>query len=256
MDTFPKFTLAGYRNLMAALLERGAQVSPMSKIKRPEANDIYLRHDVDLSLELALPMARVEKEMGVASTYYVLLSGPYNPLSKASISALLELTGLGHRLGLHYDLSLYPSESDEALEKLSREVELLAMISGSTVDTIVMHLPYRGHTDLFEASQRWINPSFYQKNDAELMYVSDSCRAWRDQALLHYLRRESSKSRLLLNVHPEVWLADKEQHRLTYLEGTLSQRLMDPMQRYLAETVRPVWQSHPAAVNGYGDEDE
>ncbi len=256
MYTFPKFTLTGYRSLMVALLERGAQFSPMRKIKKPEMNDVYLRHDVDISLELALPMARVEKDLGVASTYYVLLSGPYNPLSKTAISALQELTKLGHGLGLHYDLTLYPSEADAASSKLSRELSLLAEISGSAIDTIVMHEPYRGHVDFFEGAEKWINPSFHQKNDEELMYVSDSCRAWRDQSLLHYLRGESSKCRLLLNIHPELWLAESAQHRLTYLKETLLPGLLEPTQRYFLETTRAVWQSHFAAVNGYGDEDE
>lgn len=256
MDTLPKFTLAGYRGLIAALLDRGARFSPMNRIATPEIGDVYLRHDVDISLELALPMARVEQELGVASTYYVLLSGPYNPLSSTSIAAIREMTRLGHRLGLHYDLSLYPEEGDAALSKLSREAGLLADISGCAIETIVMHEPYRGQLDLFEASTRWINPSFHQKNDPELLYVSDSCRAWRDQSLLHYLRGESAKSRLLLNVHPEVWIAERPQHRLTYLERTLLPSLLEPTRRHFMEKTRAVWQTHFAAVNGYGDEDE
>lgn len=256
MDTFPKFTMAGYRDLLVALLKGGAQFSPMTKIRNSAAGDVFLRHDLDISIELSLPMARLEQELGVTSTYYVLLSGHYNPLSAASASAMRELIRLGHDLGLHYDLSLYPNEGYAALARLSREVDLLAEISGASIDTIVMHEPYRGHYDFFENHKKLINPAFYQKNNAGLMYVSDSCRAWRDKSLLYYLCGESSKDRLLLNIHPEVWLADKAQHRLTYLENTLLPKLLEPTRRYFMETTRSVWKTHIGPTNGYGDEDE
>lgn len=256
MDEFPKFTLAGYRDLLRALSCMGARFSLMNGMLRASAGDVFLRHDLDISLELSLPMARLENEIGAVSTYYVLLSGLYNPFSASSVSAMREIVQLGHRIGLHYDLSLYPDDIGAAHARLVKEIELLSDVSGATVDSIVMHEPYRGQFDLFECSDVFVNPSFFQKNDTRLMYVSDSCRAWRDDSLLRYIRGESSYDRLLLNVHPEVWLAEKPQHRLTYLEKTLLPLLVEPTKEHYLRKTKSVWETHVGPVNGYGDEDE
>ncbi|MBU1281934.1 MAG: hypothetical protein KJ989_14170 [Gammaproteobacteria bacterium] len=256
MNALPKFTLGGYRDLLLLLRDQGARFSPMSKIEKSACGDVFLRHDIDISLELALPMARLERGLGIASTYYILLSGPYNPLSASSISAMKELVSLGHDLGLHYDLTLYPHDEKSASLKLSREIDILGEASGVKIETIVMHAPFLGHSDIFEGSTEWVNPTFFQKNNPRLMYVSDSCRAWRDKSLLDYLNGKPETDRLLLNVHPESWLAERSVHRLTYLEKILLPMTLEPTRRYLMETVRPVWQSHVGPVSGYGDEDE
>lgn len=256
MDKFPKFTLAGYGELLDALISMGSQFSSMSKIGGSRSGDVFLRHDLDISLELSLPMARLEREKGVVSTYYVLLSGLYNPFSTSSVSAMREILKLGHAIGLHYDLSLYPDDIDAAHVRLAKEVSLLAEVSGAVVDSIVMHEPYRGHVDFFECSDIFLNPSYFQKNDSTLMYVSDSCRAWRDDSLLRYLRRDSSCDKLLLNVHPELWLAEHSQHRLTYLEQTLLPFLVEPTREYYLRKTKSVWETHVGPVNGYGDDDE
>jgi hypothetical protein len=63
---------------------------------------LLLRHDIDYSLDMALRLARVNAELGVAGTFFVLLRGhAYNPLSKASMQRLNEIVSLGQHLGLH-----------------------------------------------------------------------------------------------------------------------------------------------------------
>lgn len=161
---------------------------------------------------------------------------------------------MGHDLGLHYDLSLYPVDSADARQRLMCEIGFLSELAGVPVETIVMHEPFRGHEDLFSSTADWINPTFYQKNDPQLMYVSDSCRAWRDDSLIRYLQGKTEKTCLLLNTHPESWLAEVDQHRITYLENTLLPKVLEPAQKYFLERVHYLWRTHVGAVSGYGDE--
>lgn len=252
----PSFNLFGYSELIKSLVDFGCAFRSVSCIGFPRSKDVFLRHDVDFSLELALPVAEVEREFGVRSCYYVLLSGPYNPCSAASINAMRKLREMGHEIGLHYDLSLYPDKPVHARERLEKEVSFLQELSGGEVSTIVMHEPSRGHKDFFLDVPGYINPTYFQKTNPDLLYVSDSCRAWRDLSLCEYLKGQSGKTCLMLNTHPESWLADRPQHRITYLETTLLPKVLEPTQRYFLESVRNAWQTHVGPVNGYGDSDE
>ena len=256
MTGLPKFTLESYEELLCKLAATGAEFRPVSAMGRAAAKDVFLRHDIDFSLELALPMAKVEHKLGISSTYYVLLSGPYNPCAAESVSAMRELASMGHNLGLHYDLSLYPTDPDAARERLELEINFLQALAGVPIETIVMHEPFRGQDDLFSISESWVNPTFYQRNDPGLLYVSDSCRAWRDDSLIRYLQGSMEKKCLLLNTHPESWLSNGSQHRITYLEQTLLPKILESSQRYFTGRVRHLWQTHVGAVSGYGDKDE
>lgn len=252
----PSFTLSSYIDLLRAIKGAGYRFFPSANIVGMQPNTVFLRHDVDFSLGLALPMAEVENRLGVGACYYVLLSGPYNPCSAASINAMKKLREMGHEIGLHYDLSLYPDDPVLARKRLDSEVAFLQELSGGDVKTIVMHEPSRGHEDFFLDAHGYINPTYFQKTNLDLLYISDSCRAWRDMSLCEYLSGQSAKSCLMLNTHPESWLADRPQHRITYLEKTLLPKVLEPTQRYFLESVRDAWQTHVGPVNGYGDSDE
>jgi len=167
-----------------------------------------------------------------------------------------KLREMGHEIGLHYDLSLYPDDPVLARKRLDSEVAFLQEISGGDVKTIVMHEPSRGHEDFFLDAPGYINPTYFQKTNPDLLYISDSCRAWRDMSLCEYLSGQSAMTCLMLNTHPESWLADRPQHRITYLEKTLLPKVLEPTQRYFLESVRNAWKTHVGPVNGYGDSDE
>lgn len=252
----PSFVLYSYSNLLLELARLNYSFCSAADVATCQPKTVFLRHDVDFSLELVLPMAEVEHRCGVTACYYVLLSGPYNPCSSASFNAMKQLRAMGHEIGLHYDLSLYPEEPELARRRLDAEVAFLQEISGGEVNSIVMHEPSRGHEDFFLNVPGYINPTHFQKTNPNLLYVSDSCRAWRDLSLLEFLDGRSAKSCLMLNTHPESWLAERSQHRLTYLENTLLPKVLEPTRRYFLESVRNAWQTHIGPVQGYGDSDE
>jgi hypothetical protein len=87
---------------MRQALSSGYRIAPFSLPVSNAERRIYLRHDVDYSLEMALRLAEVNAELGIRGTFCVLLrSQIYNLLSDRSLSALEKMAGLGQHLGLH-----------------------------------------------------------------------------------------------------------------------------------------------------------
>ncbi len=108
-----------YRDFIIALRDVGAPSVTHAQAFALPKNSEYLaiRHDVDHRLDLALKMARIEREEGIRSTYYLLPPGDYNSprnyygsivdgqiyASAELAEGALELQSLGHEVGLHND---------------------------------------------------------------------------------------------------------------------------------------------------------
>ncbi len=103
-----EFTYGSYRRFAERLARTPAlDVVPLRELLQPappEKARLGLRHDVDDSLEHALALGRIEHELGLRSTYFVLHTAPYWRSSRL-VEMLLELQdGLGHEIGWHNDL--------------------------------------------------------------------------------------------------------------------------------------------------------
>ena len=91
---------------MRLALASGYHIAPFLLPCSKTDRRIYLRHDVDYSLEMALRLAEVNAELGIRGTFCVLLrSQIYNLLSDRSLSALEKIAALGQNLGLHGSVS-------------------------------------------------------------------------------------------------------------------------------------------------------
>lgn len=87
---------------MQLALSSGYRIAPFSLPPSKTERRIYLRHDVDYSLEMALRLAEVNAELSIRGTFCVLLrSQIYNLLSDRSLSVLEKMAALDQSLGLH-----------------------------------------------------------------------------------------------------------------------------------------------------------
>src|SRR3990170_8708909 len=94
------FDLAHYREILQAAQAGEYRFKPFGE--SPERGDLFLRHDVDLSLDAALTMAVLEAELGVHTTYLLMTESVfYNLASAEGVAAIDRLRELGHRIGLH-----------------------------------------------------------------------------------------------------------------------------------------------------------
>jgi hypothetical protein len=236
--------LVEYEGLIGDLLANGYVPRPVEEISDPgDGQVLYLRHDVDLHITGIDQIGRIEAQFGASATYYIPLTMPFNPLYPRNATILRELVAMGHRLGLHYDLTAYPEGELNARARLDREAAALGEISGVMPRTICLHNPSVHGEDRFRVVDGYINPHDPRYADG-LLYISDSCRAWRDEELLRCFG-ESPPQRLLLNTHPELWLGGFDEDREMFLEGTLLENALEQPRAYLDE-VRSGWETHAA----------
>lgn len=101
------YSLAAYQDVLAAAQARGARFASFADAPGSggDSGIVYLRHDVDYSLQMAVELAEANAALGVAGTFFLLLrSQVYNLLSYDAAPYLRRLTELGQRLGFHMAL--------------------------------------------------------------------------------------------------------------------------------------------------------
>jgi hypothetical protein len=176
------FDLDHYRELLEAA--RAGGYSFASFDKPPQPGDLFLRHDVDLSLEAALQLGRIEHELGVRATYFLMTESTfYNLLSAAGVHAQRQLRQWGHAIGLH---AVYPrAELDGRFD---------AVIAWHNPDAEYMSEPVVGAVNAME-------PPYFDPDH----YRSDSNQRWR-HGCPHAELAEGAFEWLQLLTHPEVWV--------------------------------------------------
>ena len=74
------FDLEHYREILEAAKAGGYRFARFGE--EPEPGDLFLRHDIDLSLEAAVTMAELEAELGVGATYLLMTESVFYNLAR------------------------------------------------------------------------------------------------------------------------------------------------------------------------------
>jgi hypothetical protein len=187
------FDLEHYRELLGSAKAGGYRFASFDHT--PQPGDLFLRHDVDLSLEAALEVARLEYELGVRATYFLMTESVfYNLLSHAGVRATRQLRQWGHAVGLH---GVYP--------RLELDRRFDPVIAWHNPDPSYMSEPVVGAVNVME-------PPYFDPDH----YRSDSNHAWRHGCPHEQLAR-AEFDWLQLLVHPEIWAFPGETMRETML---------------------------------------
>jgi hypothetical protein len=149
----------------------------------PRDGVIFLRHDVDLSLDAALRVAELESERGIAATYFLMTRSVfYNLASAEGERARARLRELGHRVGLH---AVYPHvDFDDRFDPV---------LAWHNPNPEFMREPVEGLVNVM--SSPWFDPEHYR---------SDSNQHWRSGHPGEALAR-GDFAWLQLLTHPEIW---------------------------------------------------
>ena len=198
------FDLAHYRELLEAARAGGYRFAFFDR--DPEAGDVLLRHDVDLSLAAAVRLAELEAEAGVAATYFLMTESVfYNLASPEGEAALARLRALGHRVGLH---AVYPrAELDERFDRV---------VAWHNPEAEFMSVSLDGAANAME-------PRFFVRGQ----YRSDSNQSWREGCPHEALARADFEWLQLLT-HPEIWVypgATMRETMLAMLDAERERRL-------------------------------
>ena len=110
-----------YRSLLALALRRGYRFAHFLDKDSTGDRRIYLRHDVDYSLTMAVGLAEINYSLGITGTFCLLLrSQVYNLLSDWSLEQARRLRDMGQHLALHYAL---PRESPPGDQELASHIQ-------------------------------------------------------------------------------------------------------------------------------------
>jgi hypothetical protein len=121
------YSLEAYRSLIERALHQGYRFG--SFLDADDAGGkgrIYLRHDVDFSLDAAVELANLNASLQVVGTFFVLLrSDIYNLLSPRALAQVRRLRSLGQLVALHYARGLEPLEGPRLARAVTTDFELV-----------------------------------------------------------------------------------------------------------------------------------
>ncbi len=174
--------LDDYRDLLEAAFAGGYRFSSFDD--DPEPGRLFLRHDVDLTLDAALVMARLEAALGITTTYLLMTESLfYNLASSEGREAIDELRSLGHPVGLH---AVYPNAVlDDRFD---------AVVAWHNPEPEYMTDPIPGAVNVM--AEPYFSPQTYR---------SDSNQHWRMGDPREELRAGSFPWLQLL-IHPAIWV--------------------------------------------------
>ena len=203
------FDLAHYGELLDAAEAGGYRWAGFDH--EPRQGDVFLRHDVDMSLEAALRMAELEAERGVTATYFLMTRSQfYNLESRVGPPALARLRELGHRVGLH---AVQPDAVPDG--------RFDPVVAWHTPDPDTMSDPVDGAVNVYA-------PPWFDRG----RYRSDSNQRWRS-GCPHDELAAGAFDWLQLLVHPEIWVFAGSTMRETMLSLVAAER--EVMLRKMAE---------------------
>ena len=164
-------------------------------------NTLLIRHDIDFSVDFAHELAFFESELGIRSTYFLMLtSNMYNLISSENQRLVKSIIKLGHKVSIHFDPTAH-----ETLEKFEHEKRLFENIFNVEVDIVSIHRP-GPFLDNNNVSLNGIPQTYSDKYFRKMKYLSDS--GGRDVVPLisDYLCGDRSQGLHLL-IHPIWWVS-------------------------------------------------
>ncbi|MBQ3052751.1 MAG: hypothetical protein IJD55_03545 [Clostridia bacterium] len=215
------FTFDSYKRLLQNILDKEYRISDFHNFKNDEKICI-LRHDVDLSVDSALNIAELENQMGITSTYYVLLNTEfYNLQYTPTCDKIKKIINYNHKIGLHFDAKLYEGADNETLKKaLKNEIDLLSNITNIKIESFSIHRPTISQIESNISIDGIINtysPKFFK----EFKYISDSRMRWRESP--EDIVNSNKYKQLQILTHP-IWYGEKQKNISEILKGFLENR--------------------------------
>ena len=166
----------------------------------------FLRHDIDYSPLNALRMAELEYELGVQSTYTVLLSGQfYNPFEKENRKLLKQILSFGHEIGLHFDASVYEIKKEAMLlNHLTKEASTLENLLETKISMFSFHNTTKFSMSCREFKYCGLINAYSEFFQDKVEYTSDSNGYWRFRSWIELLQEKHKVIQVL--THPGWWL--------------------------------------------------
>lgn len=212
----PVYSLDVYKGILRLMLEQGRRVAPLSAHGNPSTGGpdmVYLRHDIDYSLEIAVEMAEANADLDLAGCFCIQVRNPlYNLADEYNLRAVERLRALGQTVGLHFALFKDEFEnSAPAQDQIGRWIAadhrlLRAVLGDACTDVVSWHNPSvlcDGYADLVGSDYKGVlNANALGRSGVQ--YISDANHrylpaAWREMIV-------SSEAAIQALFHPFQWV--------------------------------------------------
>lgn len=128
------YRMKKYEELLAELSQDKYDIRPFKDYFSGKKNDpnkitVYIRHDVDISLQRQHKMAELEKKYGIQSTYLFRLHAERYEFEQAK-PIIQDLVKDGFEIGFHYEsLSQTKGDSESAIKLFAEELKQIREIT-------------------------------------------------------------------------------------------------------------------------------
>ena len=223
---FKSFDLNRYEKVLNKLSMFGKFTS--STENSLAKNSFFLRHDVDLSLQNAHLMFKIEKKIGIDSHFYFRTGSPtYSVNSPKFKEIVAEMQQYGACIGLHFER--FNNKKSEDYE-FKMQIDLLENSINAEIVHFSPHNPGSLlNTKVYGLSNKYIN-AYSFVNEFQFGYISDSNGSWKEIYLIEFLRHLGKKPYQIL-IHPEWW-TDKSLDPLSRIINVYSNSYLENLSEY------------------------
>lgn len=161
---------------------------------------VWLRHDLDHSIEKAVLIADLERSVGAKATYCIRFASPFdNMFSKKNQEAIDKIVHRGHDIALHFEREAW--KGDNIIYQIKRQMQTLERFFPIKNNIVSFHRP---QDDIFNKHfDEFIN-TYDKKFFGDVLYLSDSTGHWRSGCPCVNLDTETKKNYQFLT-HPVWW---------------------------------------------------
>ena len=194
-----------YESFIKKFIDKGYKCIKFNELNNSKDRQLILRHDIDLEIDLALKMAKIENNLAVQSTYFFLLSNAsYNLISSDNVKKVKEIKNLGHTISLHFDMAIYKNPK----KGFEYEKDIFSQTFDNPIDIVSIHRPIE---KFLENPENYLSTeNTYQKKYTKdnITYFADSGGEFRfgnplDSKAFHNVNN------IQLLFHPIWWIDNK-----------------------------------------------
>lgn len=209
--------LKHYREIITSAQDLKYEFAMFKNYKQMKSeNVIILRHDVDWRLDNGFEMAKVERDCGVRSTFFIRPHAiDYNPFEYKSYAILKQLLNWGFEIGLHFEVvDMNHVTGEDELELFRKEKKVLETILDIKIVSAAAHggysgLDYYGKNYFFnkhtKEDVKIENHTFEERFWYDMKYLSDGYGLWREGCPCKYVTGKGRLKKLHINTHPKWW---------------------------------------------------
>lgn len=228
------YSLASYRGLLELALAEGWNFRGFTDEFDGVERVLLLRHDVDFSVDLALEMAKVNAEVGVSGTFFLLLrANLYNLMAPRNIDRVKAMVALGQRVGLHFAaFEPVPERESEVFVAVEREMDQLRNEIPQLQPVVAWHSPTTPWLSRYaEAKLPGLVNVYNAAFIKDMCYRSDS-NLRNSVEQFEAVLRDPAVRRLHLLFHPLNWAAGGRD-MMEILGGTWRQIIREREEEFL-----------------------